>query len=939
MLDVFKELKQQLWDATNYGLQFFEDEFTSEIARNRGSLKGFAVRTDDKTGSCHIHRKGENPYTFTDFGVSDKGINALDYVMNTRLFTAWQALVFLCQKYNVPIPDKHRKKPKAEIFTEPSQPVGHWSIEFYNELQSKGVLKQLFPFYSDVLLEAYGFKEIKNYSQIKEKDGKKYELVISSDVDTPLFGYDKGEFVKIYNYFGDKKDPKNLKHSFLGDKQGKRIIYGWENLISSVKVDRILELHETIKNIDVKEVKEEFQNELSRLQMDEVIIATGGTDGINIASLGYSVIWFNSEHELLNGEEYQILSKIAKKIYYVPDLDNTGVRQAVKLADMYLDIRILWLPQELKNTNKKDFADWLRANKGLGKEFLQNLFAKMLQRALNFRFWDYQKAGIQINPTKIIHFLRLKNFFSYKIPSVNNDYSKEEAGFFVQVQDNIIQKVELSDFRLFILHWIDEKFISMQVRNKFAMTTFFNATQLKLLPNFEYKKQSSGVDFQYYFFQNKIVKITANSIETQEYSKNTFPIWKEDINKRSFSLENPFFEVYNDDLGRKRIKILRLESCYFKVLINTSRIYWEKDANEAQEDQNIFQINSKNLTEEENYTQEIHLLNKMCCVGYLLHQYKVYSKSYLVMGVDYKSSGTSVKSSSGGTGKTFLLKNLDVLLNTWTTDGESFRNDNFPFDGLTPQTNLGIIDDLSFYQRMRPLFTPVTGNFIANQKGGVKYNIPLEQSPKLSATTNFVPKELTEPSAQRRLLIYHNSDYYHQQTNENEYLFTRKISDNFGGKDIMSENYPPELWNADINFMLQCLQLYLSLPEPIKAPMESLIERNYLLNIGDTFITFFTNFLQENNNIWIENSVFIQEAKETLGKMFVSAQDTKQRLLQYCKAQGWTLDEKKRKNNNNISVKHFIIYQNNEPATPNNNEPTPEPTAQTDNFWDIDSEF
>lgn len=34
-----EELKQQFWDATNYGLQFFEDEFSSEIAKNRGASK------------------------------------------------------------------------------------------------------------------------------------------------------------------------------------------------------------------------------------------------------------------------------------------------------------------------------------------------------------------------------------------------------------------------------------------------------------------------------------------------------------------------------------------------------------------------------------------------------------------------------------------------------------------------------------------------------------------------------------------------------------------------------------------------------------------------------------------------------------------------------------------------------------------------------------
>ena len=91
-----EQLKQELWNATYYGRQFFEDEFASEIARNRGRLKGFAVRPEDKTGSCHIHQKtsekGAVPYTFTDFGVDNQGMNAIDFVVKRDNCTFWEAL-------------------------------------------------------------------------------------------------------------------------------------------------------------------------------------------------------------------------------------------------------------------------------------------------------------------------------------------------------------------------------------------------------------------------------------------------------------------------------------------------------------------------------------------------------------------------------------------------------------------------------------------------------------------------------------------------------------------------------------------------------------------------------------------------------------------------------------------------------------------------------
>ena len=79
----------------------------------------------------------------------------------------------------------------------------------------------------------------------------------------------------------------------------------------------------------------------------------------------------------------------------------------------------------------------------------------------------------------------------------------------------------------------------------------------------------------------------------------------------------------------------------------------EKDANEAHKDLNPFGIASENLTEAENYEQELHLMNKIYCVGYMLHQHKRESESFIVIGTDYKG-GNSVKGSYGGTGKSFF---------------------------------------------------------------------------------------------------------------------------------------------------------------------------------------------------------------------------------------------------------------------------------------------
>ena len=46
---------------------------------------------------------------------------------------------------------------------------------------------------------------------------------------------------------------------------------------------------------------------------------------------------------------------------------------------------------------------------------------------------------------------------------------------------------------------------------------------------------------------------------------------------------------------------------------------------------------------------------------------------------------------------------------------------------------------MNFNQDFRDFYNKVTGDFEANHKGGKIYYIPFERSPKMAATTNYVP--------------------------------------------------------------------------------------------------------------------------------------------------------------------------------------------------------
>ena len=102
-----------------------------------------------------------------------------------------------------------------------------------------------------------------------------------------------------------------------------------------------------------------------------------------------------------------------------------------------------------------------------------------------------------------------------------------------------------------------------------------------------------------------------------------------------------------------------------------------------------------------------------------------------------------------------------------------------------------------------------------NPKNNQSFTIPFEESPKIAFTTNYVPADF-DPSSEARLLYMVFSDYYHQKTEDNDYLESRSIRDDFG-KDLFSKTYSEEEWNQDLNFILQCVKFYLSVSgEPVK---------------------------------------------------------------------------------------------------------------------------
>ena len=57
--------------------------------------------------------------------------------------------------------------------------------------------------------------------------------------------------------------------------------------------------------------------------------------------------------------------RCVENLYNLPDIDETGVRAAIKLGMEYMDIKHIWLPESLRKfkdprgRSRKDFLDYI----------------------------------------------------------------------------------------------------------------------------------------------------------------------------------------------------------------------------------------------------------------------------------------------------------------------------------------------------------------------------------------------------------------------------------------------------------------------------------------------------------------------------------------------------------------------------------------------------
>lgn len=937
-----------------YILKYYPDAADSF----RNPHRKFKTR-EEKTASASLKRMESGEWGVTDFGDDQKWRNAIQIAMLEEGWEYGPALRDVCNFYNYQDETQSfSAKPKyQERQAKPDENEGWYQLvpkEFTtaeirvvlvdNAWKNLGASEDSRREHAVSLFALYHFKCLESYSYVYK--GK--HVTITATEDYPIYCYDEGQFVKIYRpkaahdkrfrYFG-----KKVTHYVHGLKQH-------QDFIAQKKRDEYnKQSNENPASEEFQKTKEEVEKEIRQTTVEklkEVICCSGGSDGLNVAALGYRVIWLNSESETLTGDEMSTLQNVAYKVYNLPDIDKTGLRAGHNLALKYLNLLTIWLPDRIYSEGKdgkaisKDLRDYLKTH-------TKKNFDRLLETALPYRFWDseYQydddgrmkfKFGrpmvqYKFNHMQAYNFLSRSGFARYK------SERDKEGFFYVQVTGSVVRKIDAQEIKAYLHNFLMERWeyddnITQDLINSMFSTNQLSISNLANLPLIELDFTNCGQQFQYLYFPNCTWKVTSAGIEESKGLNTTNYVWedklityptKENRLPRVRKLD-PMFRIIKNEAGTWDIDILNKECMFFRFQINTARMHWRKELEDRQtlwmthntakkseeyiekyglteeearlffqtrsleeqeryRQENKFEIAGQLLTDAEREEQKLHLINRIYAIGFMMHRYKNPARAWCIWAMDNKLSEMMGDDAKSNGGSG---KSLSGKVLHWI-----WRNF-VSLSGRNPQ----LTKNPHIYDKV----TKQTDLIIVDDcseylEFGFFYG-------DITGTMNPNPKQNQSFSItfDESAKIWFDSNFGDRDFSESSKR--RKLVTAFS--DYYHENngsyretrgpsddfddkqlfydFDQDDWNRLYNFLAQCLAFYLSCPEKINPPMSNIQKRNLLSSMGNRFFDWAEVYFAPENGR-LDKVVSKKEAKIEYTTAEQIKELSTQKFTEYCK--------------------------------------------------------
>ncbi len=906
-----------IFEATNGGLDIILAYYPNAHKVISKTTRQFKLRESEKTASASLKQLQGGVWVVTDFGGDGVSRNAVHVCALEENKTYAEACAILGARYHLQGAKSEIYKPIIEKRPLKNDDVpGTYTFVYADEFTNDDLLL-IGPRVNQKHCEAVNFKTCLSFSYVKENE------VISTiaTADYRIFVFDFGTWQKIYQ---PNSFEKQYRFRYAGAKP-KRHVFGMAQIEAEFKKRKKAQEEDQEEDWSVEDEtsNEKETSKKKDPRLDAVFIVSGGSDGLNLMSFDKFPIWFNSESEQLEWEDYKQLKVWAKEIYYIADLDTTGVNAAIDTGLKFLDIKLLWLPEKLKEFKDKrfnpckDFKDYVQ--KFYRKE-TANIFTasleKLITNALCLQFWtEYKsekKTHYNLSNTRLYHFLSHLGFGRYE-----NENLKE--GFvYIRKEGNIIKVLHPYEIENFVHDFLEQKQMHPDLRDYIYKSPQLGERSLSKLPKKEIDFTTDDKNTGYLFFTKKVWKVTAKEITEYKQGEIDKYIWEDKLIDFNPKKDEDHFKVTTDADGDLDIEIIKKDNPFLNYLINTCRVHWRKELEEAFEgrpekeaddyaEKNKFNIAGENLNQDEIFEQKQHLLNKIYSIGYMLHRYKDDSKAWCVFAMDNKISDNG--ESHGGSGKSIAYNNLiHVIKRRFYLKGrdEKLTQNDFIYHGVTEDTDYIMVDDASQYLKFDFFFSEITGSLKVNPKNAQPFEIPFALAPKFVMTSNYTPRDI-DPSTARRILYTVFSDYYHFNKDD-EYKQERQVSSDFEGRNLFKD-FTPDEWNAFYNFCAQCLKFFLASPKKVNPPMDNVTKRSLQAEMGDAFITWADTFFastEANPGTLEEELVYLDRyfSKEAAFENFKKATSQnkwlvtrfKKAVVAYCKWNNYIFNPKECQN-------------------------------------------
>jgi hypothetical protein len=899
--------QKELFEKTDGGRIVIEHYYPSSTDAFRDPHRKFKCRTSEKTASASVKRMEDGNWIVTDFGGDGQPRNAIQIVMLEEGVEFKQAIDIIAAMFGI-VPDEQRAQViKPEIRkakAEPDTPEGYTFVErefTWRDLQTllaPKVLEYLTYMAKDdeaakqeesILKEvtrvfaAYKFHALESYTIVK--DGQ--ATTISGTELYPMYFFQEKDWKKIYQpksvnpSFRFMHWPKNVAHP-------KDFVFGYEAAKKA---------YDEVSRIDDGEVDddEEMASKKKPKKLKNVFICSGGSDGLNLAVIGqafkktknvdviaecYYPVWLNSETAKLSIGNHKNLAAISENLYNIPDIDPTGKKAAHALATEYLDVRTVYLPEDLKNQSDTYRKKPLKDLRDYFKHYKVWDFFNLVKTAYPYRFWDmkpefnkqgeFVKWGYSVNNKHLYNFLARNGFFRYETEAEKDGY------IYIQIDGNIVRKIEPKRIRDFINGFIEARNPDVELMNTFLRTNQLNENSLSNLPFVKIDFTDFDRNSQWFFYANGVAEVTAQQINTYKPGELHKYVWEDEVVNHKVKPIAPMFTIapvcnLHTREETLHIQLHNTECLVLRYLINASRICWREELEnrltgivgereraeyatlhrftetdmcllnglpakerETYRTEHKFTIDGPLLTEREKCEQHMQLINKIFAIGYVFHRYKEASKAWAIWSMDAKLSDG--EDSHGGSGKSLLPMVIyeNKLMKTQYREGRNPKLIDNPhiYEGIDRHTDLLIIDDCFRFLKFDFFFSAITGPITVNPKNAKQYTVPFTHSPKLWFSSNYPPFNI-DPSMERRIIYTIFSDYYHYNK-MGEYNEERRVFDDFGKN--LGTDFTENEWNLFLNFLMQCTQFYLSTSgQRINPPMDNVNKRNLKSAMGEAF--------------------------------------------------------------------------------------------------------